>query len=264
MGFLKKIVKGTKNILKGVGKAVTAIPVAGKVIKSLSKSTLGKAVLFGAAIYLTAGLAAGGFSPALVSGQLGSWGGSISTALGGGASAAGGVTTAATSAGATAGTAAGSVSSGLGLSAAAGEAATVGIGSIANGAGAASLAGSTAAANTAAAGAGIGGGGLLGAAKGALSFAKANPLATAVGVNAISSGIAAANTPDEAETAEKVLAARQRANALGPNFTSGLPSLSGGLIQRAAPVGTTTYGQPQQPAPAGFVPQAVNNVRNRI
>lgn len=282
MGLFKKLKKGIKNITKGIAKVVTKIPIAGKVIKKLSKSTLGKVVLFAAAVYLTGGLAAGSFAPGAVFGQLGTWGGSLGSTLTGSAGTAGtvGSTAAAGSAG--------GVSAGLGLSAEALAATSGTIGSVATGAGTAATAAGAAGVGTAAAGAGIGssiGSGLLGTAKAVGAFAEKNQLLSAALVKGGAKAIEVMNTPSAEEEAAGVLRARQQANELPADFASRLNPLNpiptttnsfttAGMIRQAQGANTPppvapTAQQPQQigtanPAVYGMTQQQYDEQIARI
>lgn len=121
---MSKIVKGVKKVFKKVGNA----------IKKFAKSKIGKVIIAAAAIYFTAGLAAGSFAPSAVFGQVATTAGNIATGIGeamgiGGTTAAAGTDAALTAATDAAITAAevGSASEGASLFAGAGtgaEAAT--------------------------------------------------------------------------------------------------------------------------------------------
>ena len=76
MGLFSKIIKGIKNIVKGVAKVIKkTVKGVAKVVKKVAKSKIFKAILIAAAIYVTGGAAAGAF------GSTGAWATSVSNLM---------------------------------------------------------------------------------------------------------------------------------------------------------------------------------------
>ena len=74
MGLFSKIIKGIKNIVKGVAKVIKkTVKGVAKVVKKVAKSKIFKAVLTAAAIYVTGGAAAGAFGASGTTGMFGKW-----------------------------------------------------------------------------------------------------------------------------------------------------------------------------------------------
>jgi hypothetical protein len=72
MGFLSKVFKGIKKVVKGVAKVIKkTVKGVAKVVKKVAKSKIFKAVLAAAAIYVTGGAALKGFG--VTGGKLGAW-----------------------------------------------------------------------------------------------------------------------------------------------------------------------------------------------
>ncbi len=74
MGFLSKVFKGIKKVVKGVAKVIKkTVKGVAKVVKKVAKSKIFKAVLAAAAIYVTGGAAAGAFGASGTTGMFGKW-----------------------------------------------------------------------------------------------------------------------------------------------------------------------------------------------
>jgi len=83
MGLFSKIIKGIKNIVKGVAKVIKkTVKGVAKVVKKVAKSKIFKAVLAAAAIYVTGGAAAGAFG-ASGTGFFGTWAANAANVVGG-------------------------------------------------------------------------------------------------------------------------------------------------------------------------------------
>ena len=226
MGFLSKITKPFKKIWKGIKKITKK---SWKATKKFVKSKIGKLIIAAVVIYFTAGAGAAWLAG---SGAAAGAGAAAGTTVAGGAAgtAAAGTAAAGTAAAGTA--AAGTAAAGT---AAAGTAAagTAAAGTAAAGTAAAGTAAAgTAAAGTAAAGTAAAGtaGGIGGALSTAGSWMAANPMATMIGGQMLSSAMA----PSEADQYEEMMKARRRgSNIAGVSGTGEGSPISLGLVQQA-------------------------------
>ena len=81
MGLFSKIIKGIKNIVKGVAKVIKkTVKGVAKVVKKVAKSKIFKAILVAAAIYYTGGAALKGFGVS-GTGAFGTWATNVGTVM---------------------------------------------------------------------------------------------------------------------------------------------------------------------------------------